>query len=335
MLHFIAEYGLFFAKIITVVIAILVIVGFIAALSSKDKSKAKLKVKKLNCKFKELRKTLEQKILGKKELKQQAKVEKKSKKAAKKAEQKPNKKRIFLLNFKGDIKASAADSLREEITAILQIATTKDEVVIKIESPGGIVSNYGFAASQLRRLRDNNIRLVAFVDRVAASGGYLMAAVADQIIAAPFAIIGSIGVVGQLPSFHRFLKKHNIDFEQMTAGEYKRTLSMFGENTSKGRAKFQEDIDEAHKLFKLFVAENRPLLDIDRVATGEYWYGHDAIALGLIDKINTSDEYLLAASKTTDIYEIKYEFKKKLTHKLSHATKLVIDNVIKSTSSPL
>ena len=181
--------------------------------------------------------------------------------------------RVFVLNFDGDWKASAVNLFREEITAILCVAKPQDEVVVRLESSGGVVHGYGLAASELQRIKDHHIPLTIAVDKVAASGGYMMACVADKILAAPFAIIGSIGVLAQLPNFHRFLKKHDVDFEQITAGQYKRTLSLFGENTSDGRKKFQTEINEAHQLFKQFITEHRPQIDIDKLATGEYWFG--------------------------------------------------------------
>ena len=200
--------------------------------------------------------------------------------------------------------------------------------MIKIESAGGIINNYGLAASQLLRIRDRNISLTAIVDKIAASGGYLMACVADKIYTAPFAIIGSIGVVAQIPNFHKWLKTHNIDFEQITAGQYKRTLSLFGENTDKGRQKAQEDVNVAHKLFKDFVNKNRPSLDIDKVATGEHWHGSQALELGLVDKLITSDDYLLTSSEDANIFEINYIIPKKKLTKLTSAVKTVIDDVL-------
>ncbi len=328
MLHFLAEYGLFFAKIATMVIAILIVLGFIASLASqKDKLKESLKIKKLNDTFNDLKKKMQEAIFTKKELKQQAKVaKKKDKKKNKKSAKAHDRKRVFVLNFKGDIKAAAVENLRQEITAIIKIADKNDEVVACIESPGGMIHSYGLAASQLHRLREHNIPLTAIVDKVAASGGYLMASVANKICAAPFAIVGSIGVVAQIPNFHKLLKKHNIDYEQITAGDYKRTLSMFGENTNKGRKKFQEEIDEAHTLFKHFVGNNRPSLDIEKIATGEHWYGTQALELGLIDTITTSDDYLLKASEKADLFQISYVIKKKWNNKIAHAVKAGIND---------
>ncbi len=328
MLNFISSYGLFLLKAATIVFAIVIVVGFIASLVSKEKQKEKLKVKKLNEKYNEMRDALNDATLTKKELKKLHKQEKQAQKAKAKAGNKPYKNRIFVLNFNGDIKASAVDAFREAITAVLKVATLHDEVVVKIDSAGGIINNYGLAASQLKRIRDHQIPLIVTIDKVAASGGYLMACVADQIYAAPFAIIGSIGVVAQLPNFHRLLKKHDVDYEQITAGEYKRTLSLFGENTSKGRKKAQEEVEVAHDLFKNFVAENRPKLDMDKVATGEYWHATKALELGLVDKLMTSDDYLLAASETTNIYEITYSIPKKKLTKLASSIKAGIDEIL-------
>ena len=210
-------------------------------------------------------------------------------------------------------------SLREEITTILTVAKPEDEVLACIESPGGMVHNYGLAASQLARLRGKEIPLTVAVDKVAASGGYMMACVANKIIAAPFAVIGSIGVVAQLPNFNRLLKKHDIDYEQITAGEYKRTLTMFGENDDKARAKFKEEIDETHQLFKDFVKSNRAVLNIDEVATGEHWYGAQAIEKKLVDELQTSDDYLLENSHEKDIYQVQYVGKTTMSEKLARA----------------
>lgn len=315
-MYFLANYGLFLAKTATIVIAIIVIVAFIVAMASKGKeTKTRLKIKKLNKKYTDFKNSLNEEVLTKTENKQLRKSEKQQLKKEKNKSE--SRKRVFLLNFNGDIKASATSSLREEITAILTIAKPTDEVVVALESPGGMVPNYGLAASQLKRLRNKNIPLTVAVDKVAASGGYMMACVANKILAAPYAIIGSIGVVAQIPNFHRLLKKNEIDFEQITAGEYKRTLSLFGEVTEKGREKVQEDVNSIHAIFKAFILEHRPQVQIDQVATGEHWHGLQALDLKLVDSILTSDDYLLNMSEDTDIYEIHYAEKKSLAKKLS------------------
>lgn len=315
---------IFFLQVLTVVViialGILAVVGGIIALVTKAKLKPKEKIEliNLNEKYKGMQHALNSELLTKQELKQIAKQEKEAAKLTKKQEKNnpaTPRKRIFILNFCGDLRASQAEDLREEITALLTIATPKDEVLAKIESTGGVVHGYGFAASQLERIRAHNIPLTAAVDKVAASGGYMMACVADKIIAAPFAIIGSIGVIAQLPNFHRLLKKHDIDFEQIMAGEYKRTLTIFGENTNKDRKKMQEEVNEAHELFKNFVATHRPNINISRVATGEYWYGIRAQELRLVDEITTSDDYLLEAREKADLYTITYSIKKSLLKK--------------------
>lgn len=333
MNNFFITYGTFLAEAITIVAAILVSLAGIIALVNKGKTKSKerIEITKLNEKYEELRTVLQQETCCQEELKaikKQEKIKAKQEKAAlKKSKNKDNKtqiiptektrRRIFVLDFYGDIKASEVENLRQEVTSILTIATPKDEVVVKIDSAGGLVYSYGLAASQLKRIRDRNIPLIAIVDKIAASGGYMMACVADRIFAAPFSIIGSIGVITQIPNFNRFLKKHDIDFEQISAGEYKRTLTLFGENTNKGRQKLQEEVDEAHELFKSFVASNRPEINISAIATGEHWLGIRAKELRLVDDIITSDDYLLEASSTADLYEINFIVKKTLMEKLS------------------
>ena len=323
-MHLIMEYCLFIAKTLTTVIAILLTVAGITAICGRnhDKNKQKFSIKKINQKLNNINLSLMKHVASKSELKQYLKDEKnKCKQEKKQAKENPkhNKSKIFVLDFNGDIRASAVTQLREEITAILTIATPKDEVFIRLESGGGMVHTYGLAASQLQRIRQKQIPLTVSVDRVAASGGYLMAAVANRILAAPFAIIGSIGVLAQIPNFSRLLKKHHVDFEQLSAGEYKRTLSLFGQNTSKGRKKMQEHLEEIHQLFKIFLAENRPMLNLEEIATGEHWLAKRAHELKLVDDLITSDDYLVSMSNNHDIYEIKQHSKKSKLERLSHA----------------
>jgi len=317
-MEFINEYGLFLAKAITVVAAILIIFSGVAALSSRNplKSKEHIEVKHLNRAYEEMSFALQTVILPKKAFKKLLKSVKKHYKAAE--QQSGEQRKLFVLNFHGDIRASAVASLREEITAVLMVASPQDEVIIRLESAGGLVHAYGLAASQLARIKERKIGLTVAVDKVAASGGYLMACVADRIITAPFAVVGSIGVVSQLPNFNRLLKKHDIDFELLTAGEYKRTMTLFGENTDKARLKFQEELEETHRLFKEFLSTYRSQLDLDQVATGEHWYGTQALALKLVDELRTSDDYLLEASKDTALYEVTYTGHKPLWTKLSN-----------------
>ena len=205
------------------------------------------------------------------------------------------------------------------------VATENDEVFVRLESGGGVVHGYGLAASQLMRLREKNIPLTVSVDKVAASGGYMMACVGNRIIAAPFSIIGSIGVIAQIPNFHRVLKKHDVDFEQFTAGEFKRTVTMFGENTDEAKAKFREEIEDIHVLFKDFIVQHRPDVDIVKVSTGESWPGTRALERNLVDELKTSDDYLLENSQHADIYEISYVSKKSLIEKIGFQFQRLVD----------
>ncbi len=324
MTEYLLQYGLFLAKALTLVVAVLFVAGSLVNLlrQAREQMAEQLEVKNVNQRYETMAEILNQELLNEAESKHLQKQRKKDRKAeakAAKAGKKQVKPKLFVLDFDGDIRASAVDNLREEINAVLQVAKAEDEVLVKIESGGGLVHSYGLAASQLRRLRDKDVRLVVSIDRVAASGGYMMAGVAEHIIAAPFAIVGSIGVIAQLPNFNRLLKKHDVDFEMITAGEFKRTLTMFGENTDAAREKFREEIEDTHSLFKEFLQENRPHLDLHRVATGEHWYGRRALELGLIDEIKTSDDYLLQCLKTRDIYTVKYKVRQALSERLSHA----------------
>lgn len=331
-MEFITNYSLFLAKLVSVVLTILVILfaffGFIAY--AKGKFKGKLDVHKLNDKYDYYHRTLAQAVKDKNELKLQLTQQKKEKKAQPKS--KETKKRTFVLNFHGDIRASRVAALCEEITALLTIANKNDEVLVRLESGGGAVHGYGLAASQLQRIKEANVRLVVAIDKIAASGGYLMACVADYIIAAPFATVGSIGVLAQLPNFHRFLQKKSIDFAQITAGEYKRTLTLFGENTEKGREKVQQEVNETHALFKSFIKEHRKAVDIERVATGEHWFASQAIHLKLVDELKTSDDYLLTASQQHALFEIQYKLKHPpLGQRLSQSVSQIYDRLVNTS----
>ena len=308
-MEFLSEYGMFLAKAATIVVALLVIVGGVVALtrrSGEPDHRGRLDIRHLNDDYDGMALALKGATLPKKAFKQARKEQK----ARDKQHDKTARRRVFVLNFHGDLRAAAVASLREEVTAVLTAAQPEDEVMMRLESAGGLVHAYGLAAAQLLRIRDRRIKLTVAVDKVAASGGYLMACVADRIIAAPFAILGSIGVIAQLPNFNRLLKKHDIDYEQFMAGEFKRTVTLFGENTDKGRHKFQEEIEVAHTLFKDFVKSHRPQLELDQVATGEYWYGTRALEHRLADELRTSDDYLLDASASADLYEVTYTGKK-------------------------
>jgi serine protease SohB len=313
--EFMIEVGIFAAKALIILLALGSLIVLIAMMAMKANNKSELEVEPLHSKYKDTGFFLKSFTATKEDLKAEKKKLKAEKKeaASHKVEQ-----RVFVIDFNGDVKASQVENLREEITAVLSVATPQDEVVVKLESPGGVVHGYGLAASQLLRVRERGIKLTVCVDKVAASGGYLMSCVANQIITAPFAIIGSIGVVAQVPNFHRILKKNEVDFKEYTAGEYKRTVSILGEITPKGEAKFIDQLESTHGLFKKFVSENRPQLDVAKVATGEYWYGEEAKALGLVDKIQTSDDYLLLQfPKDTPIFEISYQTKSSLADKLA------------------
>mgnify|MGYP003365696939 FL=1 len=313
-------YGLFLAKVVTVVIAIGALVVLVVGLRQrKSQGKGELQLTDLGEQYREMQREMrtarlnpaEQKLRGK-ELKKKDKAEARQKKLQAKTGESQRKPCLYVLDFKGSMDAHEVTSLREEISAVMAVATPEDEVLLRLESPGGVVHGYGLAASQLVRLRQSGIRLTVAVDKVAASGGYMMACVADRIVAAPFAIIGSIGVVAQIPNFNRLLKKNDIDIELHTAGEFKRTLTLLGENTEEGREKFREDLNETHVLFKEFVHQNRPSLDINAVATGEHWFGTQARENGLIDAIGTSDDLLIAEMKNHEVIAVRYSRRKRM-----------------------
>lgn len=339
-MEYLFEFGLFLAQAVTLVAAVLILVAGIVAIGQRQRSdmdEGHIEIRNLNEKYKHIgaaiRETVEPEAAYKDQLKEEKKSEKQKAKQDKKNRKKENaveaqRNRLYVLDFDGDIKASATDNLREEISAVLTETRAGDEILVKVESPGGLVHGYGLAASQLQRIRDAEVPLTIAVDKVAASGGYMMACVASRIIAAPFAVIGSIGVLAQLPNFHRLLKKNDIDFELFTAGEYKRTLTMFGENTDKGREKFTQELEDTHGLFKDFVAGNRPQLDVDAVATGEVWYGQQAVDQGLIDEIMTSDSFLQQRLKEWDVFEVRFVHKKNWQEKLGVAAESAMERSV-------
>ena len=335
-MEFISELGLFILKAIVIVVAVAAVFSVLLKGITRSRGTGHgkhgwielQKINDLHDSFKDVFSQVqmgEQSFMKKKQadMKAKRKQEKKDQKSKKKQTAKERttteestdtdettesdrKKKLYVLNFEGDIQASQVSALRNEITAVLVDATKDDEVLVGVESPGGLVHAYGLAASQLLRIKQAGVKLTVAVDQVAASGGYLMATVADKIIAAPFALVGSIGVMAELPNFNRLLQKHEIDYEVLTAGEHKRTLTVFGENTEAGRAKFMEEIEDVHQLFREFVTENRPSVEDDKVKTGEAWYGQRAIELNLIDEILTSDQYILDACKDRDVYKLKW-----------------------------
>lgn len=336
LVSYLSQYGLFLAKTLTLILGLLFLVGGIISLLHKkqDDDEGVLRITHLNDEMHQHRLQIQEATLDKWAFKAWKKEQKKADKALKAQwkEEHPSP-RLFVIRFDGDIRASEVDHLRKTITAVLDVITPHDEILLILDSMGGMVHSYGLAAAELERIRQKNVHFTVAVDKVAASGGYLMAVVANRIISAPFAIIGSIGVIAQIPNFHRFLKKHDIDFEQQTAGEFKRTLTIFGENTEKGREKFQEEINETHTLFKNFITQYRPTIDIAAVATGEHWHGMDALQRSLVDDLKTSDAFITEKLDTHQIYEIAFEMPKPLAKRVLSGLQILITGVIDKCTS--
>ncbi|NJM10438.1 MAG: protease SohB, partial [Bdellovibrionaceae bacterium] len=332
-MEFVSDLGLFSGKVIVLTLAIgVILVLFFALLAKARHSKPLLTIENMNKRFEDMARALKGSILDAKAQKQDAKLAKKKAKAEKSRSK--ERKRIYVLEFHGDIRAGHVENLREEISAILTVGRRDlDEVLVIVESPGGMAHAYGLAAAQLLRARHAGLHLTIAVDKVAASGGYMMACTATKILAAPFAIIGSIGVVAQVPNFHRLLKKHDVDYEEITAGEFKRTISIFGEITDKGRRKFLDQLEETHALFKTFVKDCRPKLNLDEVATGEYWFGRRALELNLVDEIISSDDYLFSQREDADIYKVEMKVHKRWSEKLAeNIASLVVGSYEKTWS---
>ncbi|GAA3527814.1 protease SohB [Zobellella aerophila] len=320
MLEFFYEYGLFVAKSLTWVLAIVLLVALVTSVIAKQKQLAeRLEVDDISARLRRQKQRLQLASAvteaERKALKQEVKrAKKEAKKAA--ATLKP---KLYVLDFKGSMDAHEVSDLSLEVTALLQLAQPGDEVLLRLESGGGVVHGYGLAAAELGRLKEHGLKLSIAIDKVAASGGYMMACVGEQILAAPFAIVGSIGVVAQLPNFNKLLKKKDIDIELHTAGQYKRTLTLFGENDDEGRAKFREELEVIHQRFKEFIRANRPALVLDKVATGEHWLATDAKELGLVDRLMTSSQYLLDKADSHHVISLRHKPKQTLKDKLAKA----------------
>jgi serine protease SohB len=319
------DYGLFLAKTLTLVLVMLVAGVLVLRIrqSSGDHDE-QLEITDLNDRYRDLTLALEEFSLPRKAFKALLKAERKRDKEREKSAER-TRGRLFVIEFNGDIRASEVNALRVLVTAILLEAKENDEVLVRLDNSGGLVSEHGLAASQLARIRAKGIPLTVAVDRVAASGGYLMACVANRIIAAPFAVLGSIGVLAELPNFHRLLDRYGVDFELHTAGEHKRTLTIFGENTDEGRRKLREQLEDTHTLFKDFVVTYRPALDLGQVATGDYWHGQRAVELGLVDEIQTSDDFLLTMRLEKDLLKLKYRTHKKPIERLLSSIQTMLD----------
>ena len=307
----IAAFGL---KAFLIVAALGALVALIARLTRRDAGrKREIEVRSLNERYDQMRDEIDAKILDRKRRRSLAKARKRD--AARAAPQ--TGKRVYVLGFKGDLMASAVRNLAREIDAVLTVARPEtDEVLLRLQSSGGTVTGYGLAAAEVSRLRDRKIKVTVSVDQVAASGGYMVACAADEIVAAPFALIGSIGVVAQIPNLHRLLKKNDIDYEELTAGEFKRSVSMLGEITPAGREHFLGKIEDTHAAFKSFVAERRPAADLAKVANGDVWLASEAVSLGLVDALSTGDDLLFRLKDEARLFEVAIAARKTLLQQL-------------------
>ncbi len=345
-MEYFIEYCLFLAKVVTLAAIFILVIAAMIAIGGRGRREAgrgSISVVQLNDELDDMRDAMKKVVYDKDTFKQEQKQERKRHKDEEKERKKTRKslqsdsaidprekKRVYVIDFNGDIQASEVESLREEITAILSLATPQDEVIVRLESPGGMVHAYGLAASQLSRIKERGIPLTVCVDMVAASGGYMMACLADRLVAAPFAILGSIGVLVQMPNFHRLLRKHEVDYETISAGEFKTTLTTFGEITQRGRDKVKEDVEEMHAIFKDWVKQHRPAVEIDGIATGETWIGLQAAERNMIDDVITSDEYIIRACDTADVFAVRFEIRRTIGDKLGAAIHTTIDKTVLS-----
>ncbi|CAL4042664.1 Probable protease SohB [Buchnera aphidicola (Phyllaphis fagi)] len=318
-MDFICEYGLFLFKIVTVFICFIIIFLFFSyCAQKKTKTEGILKITNIIDHYNNMKHI----IISSKNNKYQKKTWFKKKNTQYLKHKNSNfeslKPTLYIIDFYGDIHASEVSSLREEISAIISVSKQHDEVLLRLESAGGTIHEYGLAASQLQRLREKNIKLIISIDKIAASGGYMMACIGNHISASYFSIIGSIGVVSLIPNFYKLLKKHNIDIELHTAGDYKRTLTLFGKNTENDRQYFKNKLNNTHDLFKNFIYKMRPCLNLNEISNGDYWFGITALEKKLIDSISTSDDLILEKIKDFNIFHIQYIKPKKIFNRFLH-----------------
>ncbi|SFX10646.1 serine protease SohB [Marinospirillum alkaliphilum DSM 21637] len=322
-MELLGEYLVFLLKTLTLLAGLGLLVVILVSVQRSRMQQEQLEVESLNEHHEAMQDALQEQWLDAKAFKQMLKA--KHKKDKQQQQERAERPRVFVLDFKGDLDAGRAPLLGREISLLLALLRPQDEVVVRLESAGGFVHSYGHAAAQLQRLRERDIRLTVCVDRVAASGGYMMACTAHTLLATPFAVIGSIGVVAELPNFHRLLKSHEVDYEVLTAGEYKRTLTLFGENTEEGRSKFLQDLEQAHQLFKSWVQGCRPQLNIDQVAKGEVWYGEQALALQLVDRLCTSEAYLLERMQEAEVFKVQLKKREPLAERIAGQAAAVLE----------
>ncbi len=309
----------FAVKALLIVAALGALAALLARLTRRDLRRGgrEIEVHSLNERYDQMRDELDAEILDRKERRSLAKSRAKARKREAARAATPTARRVYVLGFKGDLVASAVKRLAREVDAVLTVARpSTDEVVLRLQSSGGTVTGYGLAAAEVSRLRDRKIKVTVSVDQVAASGGYMMACAADKIVAAPFALVGSIGVVAQAPNLHRLLKKNDIDYEELTAGEFKRSISVLGEITPAGRAHFLGKIEDIHTAFKSFVAERRPAADLARVANGDVWLASEAVSLGLVDALSTGDDLIFRLKDEARLFEVATAARKTLLQQL-------------------
>lgn len=210
---------------------------------------------------------------------------------------------LAVLTFVGDIGAKQYKSFGQLIDEVIINKSEIDEVVVVVNSPGGAVSPYGNVYSQMERVRDAGLKLTVCIDVVAASGGYLMSLPAHKIIAAPFSMVGSVGVMAFVPNLRGLLEDYNINPRTFTAGKYKRTVSLTDEATEEEVEKFKQQLNAIHRLFLEAVKKYRKDVKMEVVETGEHWTARESVelGLGLVDDIATSQQYLLEANRDRDL----------------------------------
>ncbi len=218
--------------------------------------------------------------------------------------------RLAVLRFQGlrDLNASGDQRLSEAIDEVLVNRDHFEEAVVIIDSPGGTTHGYGHAYALLERLSASGLKVTACIDRIGASGGYLMALPADRILAGPFAIVGSVGVVAGIPNVKRLLEEKGVSYRLFVAGDKKRVVHFADDDGPEVREYMDEKLAGIHTQFLQAVEKHRgDRVKLDEVRSGDHWSAEESVekGLGLVDELQTSAEYLLERNREVALVMIE------------------------------
>jgi serine protease SohB len=199
---------------------------------------------------------------------------------------------VAVVRLSGVIASQGRSALNDAtLGPVLEKAFSKGKpvaIALEINSPGGSPVQSSLIGARIRRLsEEKNIPVIAFVEDVAASGGYWLAAAADEIYADPSSVVGSIGVISASFGAHEFIKEHGVERRVYTAGQSKSMLDPFRPEQPEDVARLKTLLGDIHTNFIDHVKARRAgkLPEGQDLFTGEIWLAKRATELGLIDGI--------------------------------------------------